>query len=319
MRLRYQFELIQLIRNFFTQQGFLDVLTPPAVENPGMEVHIHPFALHSVSKNKILKSFLHTSPEFCLKELLADEQEQIDKLFSISYCFRDEPDSPIHRSQFLMLEWYRKHERYEKIMTDVEELIKFCLSSALPVREELKKAKLVKKTMQELFFDILQVDILKYLDVPSIKRLLKLFPDVPVPPQDLEWDDYFFLLYLNKIEPAITKYPLLLVYEFPAPLAALSTLKTEDPRVCERFEVYVKGIELCNCFNELTDPVEQRLRFGDQNRMKKKLYGYELPEPKTFYAAMDKGLPPSAGIALGVERLLLALCDLENPFFYSKS
>lgn len=319
MRLRYQFELIQLIRNFFTQQGFLDVLTPPAVENPGMEVHIHPFALHSVSKNKILKKYLHTSPEFCLKELLADEAENIDQLFSISYCFRDEPDSPIHRHQFLMLEWYRKHERYEKIMKDVEDLLKFCLSSSLPVREDLKKAKLVKRTMQELFMEILQVDILKYLDKKSIKGLIKLYPDVPLPQQDLEWDDYFFLLYLNKIEPVIVKYPLLMVYEFPAPLSALSTLKTDDPRVCERFEVYVNGVELCNCFNELTDPIEQRLRFSDQNAMKKKLYGYELPEPRNFYAAMDRGLPPSAGIALGVERLLFALCEIDNPFFYSKS
>ncbi len=319
MRLRYQFELIQLIRNFFSQQGFLDVLTPPAVENPGMEVHIHPFALHSVSKNKILKKYLHTSPEFCLKELLADETENIDKLFSISYCFRDEPDSPIHRHQFLMLEWYRKHERYEKIMKDVEELIRFCLNSSLPVRENLKKAKLVKKTMQELFMDYLQIDILKYLDVPKIKTLLKLFPDVPVPQQELEWDDYFFLLYLNKIEPEIAKIPLLMVYEFPAPLSALSTLKTDDPRVCERFEVYVRGVELCNCFNELTDPIEQRLRFSDQNKQKKKHYGYELPEPTKFYKAMDRGLPSSAGIALGVERLLHAICEIENPFFYSES
>lgn len=319
MRLRYQFELIQLIRNFFSQQGFLDVLTPPAVENPGMEVHIHPFALHSVSKNKILKKYLHTSPEFCLKELLADESENIDKLFSISYCFRDEPDSPVHRHQFLMLEWYRKHERYERIMKDVEELIKFCLASSLPVREDLKKTKLVKRTMQELFMEYLQIDILKYLDVPKIKNLLKLYPDVPVPQQDLEWDDYFFLLYLNKIEPELNKIPLIMIYEFPAPLSALSTLKADDPRVCERFEVYVNGVELCNCFNELTDPIEQRLRFSDQNKLKKKLYGYELPEPKAFYLAMDRGLPPSAGIALGVERLLYALCEIDNPFFYSKS
>ena len=319
MRLRYQFELIQLIRNFFTQQEFLDVLTPPAVENPGMEVHIHPFELYSVSKDKNIKKYLHTSPEFCLKELLSDSQEKIDKLFSISYCFRDEPDSPIHRHQFIMLEWYRKHERYEKIMTDVEELLISCLKSSLPVRADLKKTSLVKKTMQELFHEYLQIDILNYLDVASIKNLIVKFPDVPLPAQELEWDDYFFLLYLNKIEPEITKIPLLLVYEFPAPLSALSTLKSSDPRVCERFEVYVKGVELCNCFNELTDPVEQRRRFEEQNRLKKKLYGYELPEPRTFYSAMDRGLPPSAGIALGVERLLYAICEVENPFFYSKS
>lgn len=319
MRLRYQFELTQLIRNFFTQQGFLDVMTPPAVENPGMEVHIHPFQLHSVVRNKVIPKYLHTSPEFCLKELLSDPSEKIDKVFSLSYCFRDEPDSPIHRHQFIMLEWYRKHERYEKIMSDVEELITSCLDSSLPVRKNLQNQNLIKKTMQELFQEILGIDILNYLDLPSIKTLLKQFPDVPVPAVECEWDDYFFLLYLNKIEPEIAKYPLLMVYEFPAPLSALSTLKESDPRVCERFEVYINGVELCNCFNELTDLEEQKKRFKEQNKLKKKLYKYELPEPKQFYAALEKGLPPSAGIALGVERLLYSLCEIENPFFYSKS
>lgn len=315
MRRRYQFELIQIIRNYFGEQGFLDVLTPPAVENPGMEVHIHPFQLHSVHSNKLKPLYLHTSPEFCMKELLA---EGFEKIFSLSYCFRDEPESPIHRPQFLMLEWYRKNERYETIMKDVEGLISFVIREGkkknFPMRFE--NPVMVKKTMQELFQEELGIDILNYLDVPSIKELLKKFPDVPVPATELEWDDYFFLLYLNRIEPKITKYPVLMITEFPAPLSALSTLKKSDPRVCERFEVYINGIELCNCFNELTDAVEQKRRFSDQNLLKKKLYKYELPTPAKFYTTMDKGLPPSAGIALGVERLLHSLFEIENPFFY---
>lgn len=316
MRLRYQFELIQIIRNYFGQQGFLDVITPPAVENPGMEVHIHPFQLHSVNRKKNVPLYLHTSPEFCLKELLSRPEEKLEKIFSLSYCFRDEPSSPIHRSQFLMLEWYRKNERYESIMQDVEDLINYCMNSSLPLRKEMKNAKMVKKTMQEIFQEVLHVDILQYLEVSSIKKLLKQFPDVPVPEIDLEWDDYFFLLYLNKIETHIEKYPLLMITEFPAPLSALSTLKKSDSRVCERFEVYIRGVELCNCFNELTDPKEQRQRFSEQSDLKEKLYSYKLPEPKTFYESMDRGLPPSSGVALGVERLLHSLFEVENPFFY---
>lgn len=316
MRRRYQFELIQIIRNFFVSEGFLDVITPPAVQNPGMEVHIHPFQLHSVRSQKQVPLYLHTSPEFCLKELLASD-EDFDKIFSISYCFRDEPDSPIHRSQFIMLEWYRKHERYEKIMEDVEKLISFCITEGkkknFPLR--IQNLTLVKKTMQDLFLEELGIDILSFLTIPTIKELLKKFPDVPVPTASLEWDDYFFLLYLNKIEPNLKKYPLLLINEFPAPLSALSTLKQNDPRVCERFEVYVNGIELCNCFNELTDASEQRKRFEEQNELKQKLYHYQLPEPKNFYQAMDKGLPKSSGIALGVERLLGSLFEINQPFF----
>lgn len=315
MRLRYQFELIQLIRNFFTQQGFLDVMTPIAVENPGMEVHIHPFQLHSVRHGKLTPHYLHTSPEFCLKELLSLKEEKLEKIFSIAYCFRDEPHSPIHRHQFLMLEWYRKNERYERIMQDVEELIATVLNSSLPVRAGLKGKKLIKKTMQEIFADVLGIDILNYLEITSIKNLLAKYPDVPVPAIECEWDDYFFLLYLNKIEPELAKIPLLMVTEFPAPLSALSTLKTSDPRVCERFEVYINGIELCNCFNELTDVAEQKRRFAEQNLLKQKLYHYQLPSPEKFYASMERGLPPSAGVALGVERLLHSLCEVENPFF----
>lgn len=314
MRLRYQFELIQIIRNYFSEQGFLDVLTPPAVENPGMEVHIHPFQLHSVHTQKLKPLYLHTSPEFCMKELLT---EGFEKIFTMSYCFRDEPDSPIHRSQFLMLEWYRKNERYESIMKDVEGLIQYALKEGnkrnFPARFD--NPQMVKKTMQELFQEELGIDILNYLDVSSIKGLLKKFPDVPVPQSELEWDDYFFLLYLNRIEPKIAKYPVLMITEFPAPLSALSTLKASDPRVCERFEVYINGVELCNCFNELTDPVEQKKRFSDQNVLKMKLYKYQLPEPKKFYETMDKGLPPSSGIALGVERLLSSLFKIDNPFY----
>ena len=132
----------------------------------------------------------------------------------------------------------------------------------------------------------------------------------------LEIKDYFFLLYLNKIEPVISKYPLLMITEFPAPLSALSTLKKDDPRVCERFEIYINGIELCNCFNELTDAKEQRKRFKLQNELKQKIYKYQLPTPSNFYFVMDKGLPPSAGIALGVERLLYSIFKIDNPFFY---
>ena len=319
MRIRYQFQLIALIRDFFNNENFLDVITPVAVENPGMEVHIHPFKLKSVARNLDDARYLHTSPEFCMKELLSREEEKLDNIFTITYCFRDEPNSPIHRSQFLMLEWYRKHAHYQQIMDDTQKLIQFCLAEGqkmgMPVREQMKNAQMEKITMQELFLRELGIDILNYLDVPSIKELLKNYPDVPVPSVELEWDDYFFLLYLNKIEPKLSDYPVLMIYEFPAPLKALSTLKPSDPRVCERFEVYVNGVELCNAFNELTEVEEQILRFTEQAALKKKLYKYELNEPSEFYQTLHRGLPPSAGIALGVERLLSSLFEVENPFY----
>ena len=171
--------------------------------------------------------------------------------------------------------------------------------------------------MQEIFLETINIDILNYLEKDKLKELIQTqFKDVPLPASELHWDDYFFLLYLNKVEPGINKYPAILIYEFPAPLAALSTLKESDKRVCERFEVYLNGVELCNSFNELTDVSEQRKRFSEQAKLKNELYHYSLPSPDKFYQSMERGLPPSAGIALGVERLLYSILEIENPFFY---
>jgi elongation factor P--(R)-beta-lysine ligase len=318
MRRRYQFELIQIIRNFFLREGFLDVMTPVAVENPGMETHIHPFQLHSLINNQLKPLYLHTSPEFCMKELLASD-EGFDNIFTINYCFRDEPNSPIHRNQFLMLEWYRKHERYETIMKDLERLIFYVLEEgkkrALPSRNHPTDLKLTTMTIQEFILQESGVDILNYLDIEKIKILLQQFPEIPLPATDCDWDDYYFLFFLNIIEPKMKKYPLLLLKEFPSPLSALSTIKESDPRVCERFELYSYGVELCNCFNELINLSEQKLRFEQMKLDKERLYQYSLQEPYRFYRSLEIGLPPSSGIALGVERLLLTLFEVPEPFY----
>jgi lysyl-tRNA synthetase class 2 len=318
-RLLQQYQLIQAIRDFFRDQDFLDVLTPSAVENPGMETHIHPFQLSSIHKKTKIPFYLHTSPEFHMKELLS---LGFDKIFNISYCFRDEPESPIHRFQFLMLEWYRTQTRYELIMDDCEKLIASCLENlkdkGIKINSKLLNSSFDRMTIQELFIEYLNIDILNFLDQKELVQLIKLnFPEVPLPKNSVElaWDDVYFLLFLNKIEPQLKQRPYLLLYEFPHHLSALSTLKKTDPRVCERFEVYIDGIELCNCFNELTDLKIQQDRFKFQSLEKKNLYGYELPEPTILYQSLERGIPPSAGIALGVERLLMALTKIDNPFF----
>jgi lysyl-tRNA synthetase class 2 len=318
-RLLQQYHLIQAIRDFFRKLEFLDVLTPPAVENPGMETHIHPFQLTSKYKNLETPFYLHTSPEFHMKELLS---LGFKKIFNISYCFRDEPQSPIHRFQFLMLEWYRSQARYELIMDDCEKLIISCLENlkdkGININSALMNSSFERMTIQELFIEYLNVDILNFLDKKELVQLIKLnFPEVPLPKNEsyLSWDDVYFLFFLNKIEPQLKERPYLLLYEFPHHLSALSTLKKNDPRVCERFEIYIDGIELCNCFNELTDLKIQKDRFNLQRFEKNNLYGYDLPEPTILYQSLERGLPPSAGVALGVERLLMALTKIDNPFF----
>ncbi len=316
---KYQFQTIQAIRNFFTKVGFVDVITPPMVENPGMETHIHPFEVYSKKDNKSINKYLHTSPEFHMKKLLASAAD-LDKIFSVSYCFRDEPSSEIHRNQFLMCEWYRKHERYEKIMDDCEGLIKYTndylKEKNAPIRKDLNLNNFERVTIKELFQEHLNFNILEFLETDDlIQKIEKDFRNVPLPSTVCEWDDYYFLLFLNEIEPKLVHHDSILLYEFPKHLSALSTLKESDPRVCERFEIYLKGIELCNCFNELTDLETQRKRFSEQMDLKKKWYNYSLPEPKEFYQTLEAGYPKSSGIALGVERLAYSLLDIKNPFF----
>lgn len=319
VKLEAQFQLLWAIRQFFSKQGFMDVMPPPMVQNPGMETHIHPFQVGHAKTSCFSPLYLNTSPEFHMKELLSLGFENI---FTLGYAFRDEPLAPNHRPQFLMLEWYRTAAHYTQIMDDCEELFKFALNSLdeknLPVDKNLLKAKFERATVQELFSDILKIDILDFLETKDLKELIeKDFLDVPLPAkgENLSWDDYYFLLFLNKIEPHIAHHPYLLLYEFPNHLSALSTLKDSDPRVCERFEIYSKGVELCNCFNELRDLKIQKERFKTQALEKQRLYGYSLPEPMVLYNALDRGLPTSAGIALGVERLLKVLTDIENPFW----
>lgn len=319
VKLEAQFQLLWAIRQFFSRQGFLDVMPPPMVQNPGMETHIHPFKVGHANTLRFSEWYLNTSPEFHMKELLSMGFENI---FTLGYAFRDEPYATNHRPQFLMLEWYRTKAHYTKIMDDCEELFKFSLNALneknLPVDQDLLKTKFERATIQEIFSDMLKVDILNFLDKKDLKELIeKDFKDVPLPVQgeELSWDDYYFLLFLNKIEPHLAHYPYLLLYEFPNHLSALSTLKESDPRVCERFEIYAKGVELCNCFNELRDLKIQKERFNFQAEEKEKLYGYKLPEPTVLYGALNRGLPESAGIALGVERLLKVLTGIENPFW----
>lgn len=317
------FILLRAIRHFFNQEHFLEVMTPPMVSNPGMEPHIHPFAVKALGPLSKESGYLHSSPEFHMKELLSLGYQNI---FTLCYSFRAEPSSDLHRSQFVMLEWYRTNCHYQTIMDDVENILLFVANDlhqqGLKIKKTFLKKNLIRMTVQELFQQFLGIDILQYLEKELLLDLIfKQFKEeVPLPPASewpkLHFEDLYFLLFLNKIEPELKKIDALLIYEYPAPLAALSTLKESDPRVCERFEVYLNGIELCNCYNELRDLPTQKKRFKEQGQLKKELYGYELPEAQILFQSLERGLPPAAGIALGVERLLLTLSEGPSTPFW---
>ena len=282
------------------------------VDCPVIEPFIGPLQVmgeHLGGKNR----YLHTSPEFWMKYLLA---EGFENIFTLSYCFRDGPISPVHRSQFLMLEWYRANEDYHKIKQDLEELTKFLLKSFhhndTLVIEEM--------TVQELFQKNLDIDILELPEPMGLKKYIQAnHPDVPLPSCDLPWDDYFHLLFLNKLTPHLAHHPFLILREYPAQLRALSRLKKTDPRVCERFEYFINGIEVANCYSELTDLEEQKKCFKEFNQTRERTGQLKMPQPSVLFHALKKGIPPSAGIALGVERLMKTLLGIHEPFFIEES
>ena len=313
------FRTVEAIRLFFMQHDFLETPTPPVVENPGMETHLHPFKVSSTYKEikRTQPLYLQTSPEFHMKKLLSEGHTQI---YNLSYCFRDEPSSETHRFQFLMLEWYRAHEYYKKILEDTLLLIEFVRQhlhgKGIEVRDKLEVHHF---TVEYLFQKFVNINILNHLEAQDLKEVLQnKHPKLLPPHEDVwPWEDYFHFAFLNMIEPQFKDLDLVVVDEFPAPLAALSTLKKDNPKVCERFEIYINGIELCNCFNELTDLAEQKRRMKEEAVQKMNLYHYELPEPTLLLSALEKGIPPSAGIALGVERLLMGLSLSPKNSFYN--
>jgi elongation factor P--(R)-beta-lysine ligase len=313
-----RFDCIQTIRDFFLARHYSDVLTPIIVENPGMEVHLHPFSIFSESSDKKHSGYLHTSPEFFMKELLV---EGFNKIFTINYCFRDEPKSSTHRRQFLMLEWYRTQAKLQDFIEETILLVEHCLEAlerkGHDIDQKLKETPFVIQTVEELFIKYLNLPILNYLEATQLKEWILLNRSHLLKDHEELWpyEDYFFLLFLNEIEPQLQKIPKLILKEYPAPLAALSTLSEENPKACLRFEMYLNGVEIANCFQEESSAQIIEERFKQQADQKKQLYGYSLEQAQRFLQVMQRGLPSSSGIALGIERLAGQLCKKPIPFW----
>ena len=300
------FGFLRDARDFLAGEGFLECAVPPVVGHPGAGADVHPFELHSPLRRARTGRFLHTSPEFAMKSLLADG---MDRIFTLGWSFRDEPPGPAHRPQFLMLEWYRRRAPYLDLARDCEGLV-----SALGG----PRAPFERRTVDDLFEESLGVRPTDFPDKKDLRRLIERdFRDVPLGDgggRGLEWDDLFFLLFLNRVEPGLRRFPFLVLHEYPAPLCALAAIKDGDPRVCERFELYAGGVEVANAFQELADPAEQRRRLAAEDARREGRHGYALPEARVLLDALERGIGGASGIALGVERLYAALTG-DRPFW----
>lgn len=300
------------IHRFFGGLDFTHVRTPLLVRSPGMEPHIRPLELQRPEGAE--RVFLPTSPEFAMKKLMAQGYE---KIFQICSAFRDEPKSPEHLPEFTMLEWYRAQATYDSIMKDSENLIEFVATQVVGKAEISWRGVTVNlktpwpRISVESLYSELGVNLRESPEVPELEEACRRFA-IPTNSSD-SWDDLFFKLWLNKAEQLLPKDRPVIVFRYPPSQAALSVIETDSDqsRWARRFEIFIGGLELANAFEELTDPVEQRHRFEKDMRLRSKVYGESFPVSpidEDFIRAVGQ-MPPSSGIAMGVDRLVMLMAD----------
>lgn len=297
--------VIKAVRRFFDDQDFWEVETPALQIQPGAEVHVHAFQTELLSPdlNNQSTRYLHTSPEFSMKKLLVAGCE---KIYQICPVYRNAEGSSQHVCEFKMLEWYRTGVTYEQIMDDTIGLLRAVATAA--------KIKSFQKGNYESnpFEDWEKISVFeafqKYAGIDIAKDWL---PELNTQNTE-EWDARFFKVFMEQIEPYLGQGSPTILYDYPAHMAALSKVKKNDPRVAERFEVYVCGLELANAFTELTDAKTQLKRFEDDMAEKKRIYGETWPIDHNFIAALEQGMPDAGGIALGIDRLVMLACGADD-------
>ncbi|UYN93521.1 MAG: EF-P lysine aminoacylase GenX [Enhydrobacter sp.] len=300
-RLEARARLQTAIRQWFLDEGFVEVETPILQVAPGAEVHLAGFETDwELPDGEERGRWLHSSPEFAMKKLLAGG---VPKLFQFARVFRNAESSALHHPEFTMLEWYRTGVTYDAVMADCASLLRLTAAQELRWQGHVcdPMAEPERLTVAQAFERHAGVDVLA--TVGSAEKLANA-SGIAMHAGDT-WDDVFFRIMFEKIEPHLGMGRPTMLCEYPISMAALARAKPGDPRVAERFELYACGVELANAFGELTDPQIQRERLQADMDEKERLYGLRWPVDPDFLAALDHGLPDSAGVALGFDRLVM--------------
>lgn len=309
-------QILRALRGYFYAEGFSEVSTPALQVSPGLEPHLNAFRteLLDPSHKSPASRYLHTSPEFAMKKLLSAGME---KIFQVAAVYRNRERSYTHHPEFHMLEWYRKGAAYTVLMDDCEALLRACTAAAGGAKLLTWKGEksdpfqpFERLSVQEAFLRYAETDLFATIDDPrnpDPKALLERCRVMGLYASEKDsWEDLFFRIFLEKIEPRLGVGVPTILYDYPVSMAALSRPKPGAPHLAERFELYVCGLELANAFGELTDPVAQRKRFEADMDKKERLYGERYPIDEDFLAALAQ-FPESSGIALGFDRLVMLL------------
>jgi lysyl-tRNA synthetase class 2 len=300
------------IRAHFEAQGFTEVECGALVASPGNETHLHAFETRLTGPDgESQRLYLHTSPEFAAKKLLAAGETRI---FDFARVFRNRERGRLHAPEFTMLEWYRAGEDYDAVIADSLAVMKLAADTAEAVQFCYRgvtcdpRAKADRLTVAEAFTHFAGIDLLSTLSAsgegdPHGLRSRARRGGITVSDDD-DWSDMFSKILTLRVEPRLGADRPCILYEYPVCEAALARVSPRDARVAERFELYACGVELANGFGELTDPVQQRARFESAMAKKEKVYGQRYPLDEDFLAALAH-MPPASGVALGFDRLLM--------------
>ncbi len=317
--LRQRGRIKAAIRGFFEGQGFTEVECGALTVSPGNETHLHAFETALTGPDMATRPlYLHTSPEFAAKKLLAAGEE---KIFEFARVFRNRERGRLHAPEFTMLEWYRAREDYDAVIADTLRLLWLAadVAGAQTLRHRDRscdpRAEADWLTVADAFTHLAGIDLLATLsdagegDAAALRlRARRGGIDVA---EDDDWSDMFAKILTLRVEPRLGLERPCILYEYPVCEAALARASPRDARVAERFELYACGVELANGFGELTDPIQQRARFESEMAKKERVYGKRYPLDEDFLNALSH-MPPASGVALGFDRLVMLATGAPN-------
>ncbi|SCZ07971.1 EF-P lysine aminoacylase EpmA [Microvirga guangxiensis] len=299
-------------RGFFSGNDFVEVDTATLQISPGNEAHLHAFATEAVGLGGARTPlYLHTSPEFACKKLLAAGETRIS---CFAHVYRNRERGPLHHPEFTMLEWYRAGESYEALMRDCAALLALAAETS-GTRTLTYRGKETdpfqepeRLSVADAFQRFAGIDLLASIDTSGTTdrgRLASSMLQAGIRvAEDDTWPDLFSRVIVERVEPHLGLGRATILDEYPVAEAALARPTAHDPRVAERFELYACGVELANAFGELTDADEQRRRFQAEMHEKMRVYGESYPVDEDFLAALRQ-MPEASGIALGFDRLVM--------------
>ncbi|ASY65028.1 Translation elongation factor P Lys34:lysine transferase [Sinorhizobium sojae CCBAU 05684] len=300
------------LRRFFEERDFIEVDTATLQVSPGNEAHLHAFATEAIGHDgSVQPLFLHTSPEFACKKLLAAGEKRIA---CFAHVFRNRERGPLHHPEFTMLEWYRAGESYETLMRDCAEILALA-AGTVGARVFTYQGRACdpllepeRLSLAEAFERFAGIDLIASIEKDGSTDRETLAAALRAAglrvAHDDSWADLFSRVLVEKVEPHLGFGRPTILDRYPVAEAALARPASHDPRVAERFELYACGVELANAFGELTDAAEQRRRFELEMAEKARVYGQAYPLDEDFLAALAN-MPEASGIALGFDRLVM--------------